>query len=127
MSKATPALDYLPRWTKRVVMESTGRDPLGLSRVSQMITDFALTGIITTTYRARYYSFYLWSLWHIHNVETPTTVEDFIEAFQRREAAVALASLHDDANGQVIGYRQVSPRLKKAREEGSLSVQFPVL
>lgn len=49
----------LPRWTKRVVTETGGRDPLGLSRVANSITDFLLTGIITTTDRARYYSFEL--------------------------------------------------------------------
>jgi hypothetical protein len=34
--------DVLPRWTKRVAIEEGGRDPLGLSRVSALITDFLL-------------------------------------------------------------------------------------
>lgn len=62
MSATTTA--RIPKWTKHVVTELGGRHPLGLSRVSFMITDYLLKGIITTTYRARYYSFYPWALWH---------------------------------------------------------------
>ena len=39
----------VPKWTKYVITEHGGRDPLGLSRVSFPITDYLLTGIITTT------------------------------------------------------------------------------
>ena len=53
---------YLPRWTRRVVMEGTGRDPLGLSRVSDEFTGFLLPSIITITPRARYFSFYPWAI-----------------------------------------------------------------
>lgn len=52
----------IPKWTKHVVTEGGGRDPLGLSRVSFLVTDYLLNGIITTTSRARYYSFYPWVL-----------------------------------------------------------------
>src|ERR1700739_3902455 len=55
----------IPKWTSYVVTELGGRDPLGLSRLSFMITDYLVSGIITTTSRARYYSFYPWALWHI--------------------------------------------------------------
>ena len=64
----------LPRWTKRVSIEDGGRDPLGLSRVSAMITDYLLHGIITQTYRARYYSFYCWIIWHIDETERATII-----------------------------------------------------
>ena len=40
------------RWTKRVVTEYTGRDPLGLSRVSDVIADYLLKGITTQTTRS---------------------------------------------------------------------------
>ena len=53
---------FLPRWTNRVVVEGSGRDPLGLSRVSDLFTDRLLPSIITTTDRARYYSIYPWAI-----------------------------------------------------------------
>jgi hypothetical protein len=68
----------IPKWTKRVFTELSGRDPLGLSRVSFLITDYLLKGIITTTSQARYYSFYPWALWHIEQWEQPTRYTDFI-------------------------------------------------
>ena len=48
------AISFLPRRTKRVRTDGGGRDPLGLSRVTENITDHLLQGIITTTDRARY-------------------------------------------------------------------------
>jgi hypothetical protein len=39
-----------------------------------MITDYLLRGIITTTSRARYYSFYPWALWHIEKTECPGAI-----------------------------------------------------
>jgi len=93
MSSSASAAALLPRWTKRVSIEEGGRDPLGLSRVSGMITDFLLQGIITQTYRARYYSFYCWAIWHIEAEEKPATYQQFAAAFQRRDTLFTLASL----------------------------------
>ena len=86
----------LPCWTKRVITQNTGRDPLGLSRISNIITDYLMTGIITTTNRARYYSLFSWILWHIEKSEAPLEFESFREAFQRRDTAIALATLIHD-------------------------------
>jgi Nitroreductase family len=47
------AISFLPRWTKRVRTDGGGRDPLGLSRVTEAITYHLLQGIITTTDQAR--------------------------------------------------------------------------
>ena len=58
-----------------------------------MITDFLLQGIITQTYRARYYSFYCWAIWHIEAEEKPATYQQFAAAFQRRDTLFTLASL----------------------------------
>ena len=60
------ATTFHPRWTKRAVFEGSGRDPLGLSRVTDNFTDLLLPSIITTTNRARYYSFYAWALRESH-------------------------------------------------------------
>jgi hypothetical protein len=41
-------MKYWPQWTRRVVTEETGRDPLGLSLVSDALTEFLLPGIPKT-------------------------------------------------------------------------------
>ena len=87
------ASDYWPQWIARVASETSGRDPLGLSRVSDIITDSLLKGIITTTNRARYYSFYTWAIYDSAMERPPNTkrwqIDDHL---QRREAAFAIAS-----------------------------------
>lgn len=125
MSLAAAAL--LPRWTKRVSIEEGGRDPLGLSRVSAMVTDFLLQGIITQTYRARYYSFYCWAIWHIDTEEQPKSYEQFAKAFQRRDTLFALASYEHDSNSAPVGLRVVKSRLPAAKQSGEVSCNFRVL
>jgi hypothetical protein len=119
---------HLPKWTKRVVTELGGRDPLGLSRVSFAITDYLLRGIITTTSRARYYSFYPWALWHVEQTEEPKRYAEFAAAFRRREAFLALATLqHNPDSASVVGADAVRPRLGKYRDTGEVDTNFAVL
>jgi hypothetical protein len=118
---------HLPRWSKRVVTEVGGRDPLGLSRVSSLITDYLLTGITTQTSRARYYSFYPWALWHIENSEAPKKYNDFNYAFRRREAFMALCTLDGNPESSVVGDRVVRPRLEKVKETSEVGINFKVL
>jgi len=127
MSKLITDVDLLPTWTRRVAADLGGRDPLGLSRVAQMIADRLMPGIITQTDRARYYALYCWILWHIQQEERPRTDADFVEAFQRREAAVALATLLQDEEASPVGTRAVGPRLQAAREQGRVAMAFRVL
>lgn len=118
----------IPKWTKYVVTELGGRDPLGLSRVSFMLTDYLLQGIITTTSRARYYSFYLWALWHIEKTEAPPRYPEFTAAFRRREAFLALATLrHNPDSGSVVGADAIRPKLAKFRETGEVDTNIAVL
>ena len=117
----------IPRWSKRVVTELGGRDPLGLSRVSALITDYLLTGIITQTSRARYYSFYPWALWHIEHSETPRTYNEFNQAFRRREAFMALCTLSRNPGSSVVGRDAVRPRLERFKETGEVETNFKVL
>jgi len=118
----------LPKWTKYVVTELGGRDPLSLSRVSFAITDYLLKGIITTTSRARYYSFYPWALWHIETSEGPRRYAEFTSAFRRREAFVALATLlNDQDSASVVGADAVRPRLAKYKESKEVDTNFAVL
>src|SRR5271168_4581722 len=127
MASTTPAVQ-VPRWSKRVVTELGGRDPLGLSRVSALITDYLVTGIITTTSRARYYSFYPWALWHIENHERPKRYADFTAAFRRREAFLALSTLlHNPESAGVVGADAVRSRLTKYTESNEVDTNFAVL
>src|SRR5450759_4141503 len=104
-----------------------GRDPVGLSRVAQSITDFLLTGIITQTDRARYYSFYCWALWHIQMEEPPKKFQDFVDAFRRREAAVALATVLNDEATSPVGVTAVRVKINEGRPAGQFNSDFRVL
>jgi hypothetical protein len=93
-----------------------------------MITDYLVTGIITTTSRARYYSFYPWALWHIDNLERPKRYADFTAAFRRREAFLALSTLHHNPESAgVVGADAVRTRLSKYTESKEVDTNFAVL
>jgi hypothetical protein len=85
----TSTLD--PRWTARIYRALTGEDFLGLRAVQANITGYLLPGIITTTSRARYYSFYSWLLVE-YGSDHPEgwSLARFIH---RREQIFALANL----------------------------------
>jgi hypothetical protein len=121
------AISFLPRWTKRVRTDGGGRDPLGLSRVTENITDHLLQGIITTTDRARYYSFYCWSLWHVQLGGSPRKYADYIRAFRRREAFMALSTMMADNEASPVGVRMVGPKLEAANRTGAADCDFKVL
>lgn len=119
--------EVIPKWTKKVVTDLGGRDPLGLSRVSQLITDYLLTGIITTTDRARYYSYYCWALWHIDKEDVPEKYQMFVDGFRWREAAMALATLINDPEASMVGVKAVRSHLDEAKEENEINCDFRVL
>jgi hypothetical protein len=96
------AVDALPKWTKRAATDLSGRDPLGLSRVAQMLADGLLPGIITQTDRARYYALYCWILWHIEREDRPDGWQTFVASFQRRGAAIALATTFADGANHAL-------------------------
>jgi hypothetical protein len=123
---SVPLKMILPRWTKRVATEG-GRDPLGLSRVAFMITDYLLSGIVTTTDRARYYSFYTWVLWHIANEEKPDNFQEFVNAFRRREAAMALATLAADESSSPTGVDATRKYFATGMGTGLFDCNFQVL
>lgn len=119
--------DYLPRWTKRAFIKGSGRDPLGLSRVSDNFTELLLPSIITTTSRARYYSFYLWA---IRNAAIAVEKRGgvFEDVLQSYEAAFAIAShLGKQSELSVVGIDQVLKYLNGVSAEGLVNVAFRVL
>lgn len=122
-------MKYLPQWTRKVAMKGTGRDPLGLSRVSDSLTNYLLPSIITTTDRARYYSFYTWVIAELQDLrESKGAKISFDQEFQRREAAFALASrIGQQHELPIVGIRQVDTRLAAADDEANLPTNFRVL
>jgi hypothetical protein len=112
--KSTALSELLPQWTKFVVTDLSGRDPLGLARVATNITNHLMPGIVVATDRARYYALYSWILWNIRGTETPTTDVAFAEAFQRRESAFAIATLIQDPDASPVGKRAVVRELDRA-------------
>jgi hypothetical protein len=123
--KSTALSELLPQWTKFVVTDLSGRDPLGLARVATNITDHLMPGIVVATDRARYYALYSWILWNIQETESPTSDAMFAEAFQRREAAFAIATLLEDADSSPVGKRAVVKELERA--ETDVRMAFKVL
>lgn len=119
--------DYLPKWTKKVITEGGGRDPLGLSRVAFLLADYLLTGIITTTERARYYSFYTWALWNIEQEEKPKNYDEFAAAFRHREAVFALSSYAANPGASPVGVEVVRGQLDRGKQTGEYDCDFKVL
>ncbi len=105
----------------------TGRDPLGLNRVSDNVTDYLLTGIITTTDRARYYACYCWAVWHVNKVNQPKRLSDFIDAFRRREAVIALATISNNPDTSPDGVLAAQYKLLEGKQNGEIDTDFKVL
>ena len=118
-----------PQWIKKVVVEGTGRDPLGLSRMSDWLTDSLLPGVITTTDRARYYSYYPWAIADIERERgRGDRSVDFDAEFQRREAAFALASaLEHVTDLPIVGVRRINVLIAGEDNEGRLQTLSRVL
>lgn len=127
---ASPKLaiaELLPKWTKRAATDLGGRDPLGLSRVAQMLADGLLPGIITQTDRARYYALYSWILWHLEQEGESEHWDAFVTGFQRREATIALSTLIQDPKSSPVGKRAAEKHLRQAHDRGEANTSFQVL
>jgi hypothetical protein len=112
-----------------VIRPGTGRDPLGLSLISDRLTSLLLPGIISTTERARYYSFYTWAISEIETMRKAGGQKvSFEHELQWREAAFALASkLEFKTSLSVIGSDAVKVTLSEERADGTLDTHFRVL
>ncbi|MDP3719490.1 MAG: hypothetical protein Q8T13_17145 [Acidobacteriota bacterium] len=86
-----------------------------------------LPAITTQTDRARYYSLYCWILRHIHEQDQPRSGDAFVKAFQRRDAAVAIATLLGADGTHPVGVRAVEVRVARAKASGQISTDFAVL
>ncbi len=102
-------------------------DPLGLSRVSEWIVDQLLPGITTTT-RARNYSFYCWAINDIYNRMNRNTYVNFGKQITRRETAFVIGSILHDCikNIEPIGIRKAQRSLSSNNSD-IINIDFTVL
>ena len=119
-----------PMWTEAIQETDRIMDPLAMSRVSGRITERLLTGIITLTRRARYYSFYVWAI-HDVNKEKIHTYRQFRKAFYDRERAYMLASLLHQAKSSenrdhsaILGSVKGKRKLGKSQKRIKMNFQF---
>jgi hypothetical protein len=122
-------MKFWPQWTEKVVVEGAGRDPLGLSRVSDVLTEYLLPGIVTTTSRARYYSFYAWAISEVcERIKEAKQGVEFEDEFQKREAAFAMSSRLGRITGlTIVGIDEVERQLTAAAEDEVVDPRFRVL
>src|SRR5947209_2724581 len=118
----------IPQWTKKVAFEAGGRDPLGLSRVSDLIKSQLLPGIVSNNNRARYYSYFCWAFWHIEQEETAQRYKDFEAKYRKREAVLALATLSNNPRASMlIGVDEAKLTLIRGKERKEVDCDFRVL
>lgn len=122
----------LPSWTKLSTIEETGRDPLGLERVHERLSEWLMPGITLVTPRARYYSFYLWAVQQTNQLDHPRDRNAFIEGMRRREAAYVLANFADaeqtkTATESLTGTEQGLIKWQQGQRASRLSTKFSPL
>ncbi len=84
-----------PLWNKKLdLREGGGRDPLGLSILSNHITQQVIPGITDSTTIARYYSFYTWAIKTV-NQEFIGDWRDFLKRMVRLESAWVIGCILD--------------------------------
>ena len=81
---------WRPKWTSEVKIESGGRYPLGLNRFHDALEDYLIKGIVLAANRLRYYTYCCWIIGDIEANVACNTYEEFVEAFRKRENALAL-------------------------------------
>jgi hypothetical protein len=118
-----------PMWTREVNLYHRRLDPLGLSRVSQWITDQLLPGITSVTDTARNYSFYCWAISNLLKENKITERSQFASQLTKREAAFVIASIFHEENKIVKmsphGYDIAIGFMKKAKND-KFQVSFDV-
>lgn len=82
--------EWNPFWTDMAKIESGGRYPLLLNRFHDHMEDLLIKGIVSTTHRLRYISNCCWAIGDIENKEKCSEYYSFVEAFRRRESALAI-------------------------------------
>ena len=100
------SIDYRPQWTTELAQNwVVGEDHLGIEGAAQSYQQYLVPGIITTTDRARYYSFYAWVLYRfINDPDSSRLMRDFRGPwFRRHEVALIHAGYSHHMQGPVLG------------------------
>jgi hypothetical protein len=111
----------IAEWTEKV-NSTASQDPLGLSnRVSQRLVNNLLFGITALGYRARYYSYYTWSIYDVINREKPANSQELADGIYWRDKTFTLACLlhheNDDYSiSHVEGVREAKPFLLASKK-----------
>ncbi len=121
-----------PQWTARFSDDTvTGEDNLGVEGAAQGYQQYLIPGVITTTDRARYYSFYAWVLYRFINAEgSSRLLSDFRGSYYRRhEVAFILGcfSHHKDTGGLtgLVGGGSNNGKARRLWESGDpISLDF---
>jgi len=118
-----------PMWTREVKLSQRKLDPLGLSRVSQWLTEELLPGITTVTSIARNYSFYCWGISNLLNMNKIIHRNQFAQEITKREAAFVIGCILHEANKtnklNPHGYEKATRFIKKDSNE-KIQVAFNV-
>lgn len=108
-----------PQWTAEITSTHvTGEDQLGLESAAQNYQQYLIPGVITSTNRARYYSFYAWVLYRFITLPgSSRLLKDFRgEFFRRHELALILGaySHHIETGGAtgVVGSGNSNNKVK---------------
>ena len=95
----------LPQWTTELTNNLVpGEDHLGIEGAAQGYQQILIPGIITTTLRARYYSFYAWILYRFINAsDSSRLLKDFRGSYyQRHEMALILGVFSHHKDREVV-------------------------
>ena len=98
--------DAWPQWTSELTDNFvTGEDQLGVEGAAQGYQQWLIPGIITTTDRARYYSFYAWILHRFITLPNSSRLlKDFRGSFYKRhEMALILGAFSHHRFYELIG------------------------
>jgi hypothetical protein len=124
-------LALLPLWIKEVELSQRALDPLGLSRVSDYITNELLPGITTTTTKGRNYSFYCWAIYQTNKDLVRNNLE-FYQKVAKLESAYVIGSLLDaqenfpGLRGGPIGNDKGKRKIDQSKD-GIVNINFSVL
>lgn len=100
--------NWHPTWTTEVKIEGGGRFPLGLNRFHNGLEEILIKSITWLANRLRYFTYSCWAIGDIENNSPCENWSDFVEAFQRRESALAIGLYLLEPEYSVPGSNKVS-------------------
>src|SRR6201989_426763 len=109
----------LAEWLQPSLLDTAGRDPLGLNTITlDRILPTLIPGILALSQRGRYFSIYPWMLRLYAERRRPTTSRELGDFIRRREYDLCLAMKlcrHCEA-GAAIGGKRAAPAARSAQD-----------